>query len=60
MISRRRNSIRAIINHWQLGNVAAAINSLTMMKDLSVAMDFLSNTFVNVGSVEMLNYETAT
>lgn len=51
------SSIKVILNYWNKGNVAPAINALNMMNDSSVVMDVINNTFAENQRIDMLNYE---
>jgi len=57
VIQRRRSSIQVILNYCNKGQIANAINGLTMMNDTTVVMDTLNNTFAKDFHVSGLNYE---
>jgi hypothetical protein len=47
-----------VMNYILVKNdIAAALNSITMIKDATVCMDILNSTFAKNKRIEMLNFE---
>ena len=60
VISRRAESVKAIVSWWNKGQVGTAINSLNMQNDLSLSMDVLSFTLAQNTRVNSLVLDNVT
>ena len=57
-MQRRIANIKVVMNYiLEKNDLASALNSLNMIKDPTVTMDILNNTFAKNKRLDMLNYE---
>ena len=59
VMTKRKQNLKGVERWWQQGNMDAAVNSLSMLKDVSVVMDLMNHTFAENEMVDMLTFENA-
>ena len=57
VMQRRLQNIKVIQNYINKGSISSALNTISMIKEPSVVMDFLNYTFAENEKIESLNYD---